>query len=96
MKSIENEAISLYERAEKYLLPVLNQSATEYSERPFLNLITVSSNDGEGYRVKVEMYFEKEDRLHWWVTFNAPYPFPPYPTGNARIYYPIELGRSVE
>ncbi|MCG8057838.1 MAG: hypothetical protein AB2688_11610 [Candidatus Thiodiazotropha taylori] len=93
---VHAEAISLYERSVKYLMPVLNTNNQEYSENPFLNLIAISSNGGVGYKVRVEMHFEKEDYLHWWVTFNIPHPFPPFPAGNERIYYPVELGRYVE
>lgn len=95
MESIEAEAIYLFERAEQYLMPVINQNCAEYSEKPNLNSIIVSPVGGKGYRVRVEMYFEKEEQLYWWVTFNVPYPFPPFPVGNERIYYPIELGRYV-
>ena len=63
---------------------------------PELNCIVISSPTDGVYRVRVEMYFDGEDRLHWWVTFSVPNPFAPFLASNSRIYYPIELGRYVE
>ena len=63
---------------------------------PLHSLARFTATSASTYLVRVQLYFDADERAYWWVTFNVPYPFPPFSYGTERTYWPVEFGRHIE
>ena len=93
---LSQDVPALEQLGQDYLMTVLDKVNPMYSQSPVLNLIIAKQTGQTSFKVRLEFYFKEEERFYWWVLFNVPHPFEPFPYGKQRTYFPIELGRYVE
>ncbi|MEQ8786603.1 MAG: hypothetical protein RIC55_09905 [Pirellulaceae bacterium] len=82
-------------RAIDHVSRFIDRSIVEFADAPFINDISFRVRGQGSCLIRVEMRFDRDERAYWWVVFNVPQPFEPFPTGQ-RQYCPLGWGRHIE